>query len=75
MFVGTKSIMTAKPAKMETPIVLYKKYSETPICRGADQITFTYAMRSISRCASTDIRFTISPAVDSFRALLFNRKV
>lgn len=74
IFVGTISIMTPTPAKMDTPIVLYKKYKDTMIWKGDDQSAFKYVIRSINLCASTDIKLTISPAVDSLRALLFSRR-
>ena len=68
------SNITPTPAKMDTPIVLYKKYKDTMIWKGDDQSEFKYVIRSINRCASTDIKLTISPAVDSLRALLFSRR-
>jgi hypothetical protein len=56
------------------PRVSHKKYSAKAICSGADQIIFRYAVRSINLCASTDMRFTISPTVDSFREVFDIRK-
>lgn len=39
-------------------------------CRGADQIMLMYVARSMNRWASTDMRLTISPTVEDFRAEL-----
>ena len=42
------------------------------IWNGADQIILMYAVSSMKRWASTDIRLTISPTVDFFRAALLS---
>ncbi|KAH1009375.1 hypothetical protein HUJ04_001736 [Dendroctonus ponderosae] len=54
-------IITAKPAKTDGPSSCHKKYMDKQICNGADQIIFKYVVRSMNFCASTDMRFTISP--------------
>jgi hypothetical protein len=56
------------------PRVSHKKYSARAICRGADHIMLRYVVRSVNLWASTDMRFTISPTVDSFRAVFDMRK-
>ena len=71
---GIKRIMTATPAKMDTPMVLYRKYKETLICSGANHTSFNSIISSNSRCVSTDIKVTISPAVDSLREALPKRR-
>lgn len=70
IFIGISINKTAKPASTAGPNMSHKKYNARTICNGADQITFMYAVKSINLCASTDIKFTISPTVDSFLAEL-----
>lgn len=65
---GTKAIITPRPANTAGPNCWYNKNRAIEIWRGADQIKFKYVMRSINRCESTDIKFTISPTVDTFLA-------
>ena len=69
---GIMSSNTATPASTDTPMTSYKKYVAMVICKGADHIRFRLVISSISRCASTDIRLTISPAVVCLRAQLFS---
>ena len=64
MLMGIINIMIAKPARVLGPKTCHNIVSDIKICRGADHIVFRYVIMSIKRCASTDIRFTISPTVD-----------
>ena len=69
---GISSIMTARPANTEGPSSTHRKYRHTIIWKGADHSMFKYVVNSINLWASTDIRFTISPTVDVFQAVLLN---
>lgn len=44
------------------------------ICNGTDHSMSKYVARLARRVASTDIKFTISPAVDCLREALFNTR-
>lgn len=55
------------PASTDGPSNCHKKYIANPICSGADHTMLMYAVASIKRCASTAIKLTISPTVNSFR--------
>ena len=70
MLIGMSRIITPSPARMDGPRVCHRKYSDTAIWNGADQIMWRYVLRSMNRCASTDIRLTISPTVEDLRASL-----
>jgi len=63
---GTKRIMTARPAKTLGPKIRHKKNIDKKICSGALQIMLMYRIRSAILLTSTDMRLTISPVVVSF---------
>jgi len=67
ILIGMRRTIIASPASTEGPRISQSSASETIICSGADHSMFIYVMQSIKRWASTDIRFTISPVVDSLR--------
>lgn len=67
-FTGISRTMTPMPANTDGPKICHKKKSDTQIWNGPDQIVWKYVIRSMKRCASTDIRLTISPTVDVFLA-------
>ena len=71
---GMRMTMTATPARMEGPRVCQRKYIQTHIWNGPDHNMFRYVVNSMNRCASTDIRFTISPTVDVRRAAFVSFK-
>lgn len=57
-----------KQETIDTMLTRHSKYSASITWRGADQIMFIYVAKSMNLWASTDIRFTISPTVEVFRA-------
>ena len=59
------------PASTDGPSWTHSKYIARVICTGADHIIHKYPLRSCIRWQSTDIKFTISPTVEVFRASLF----
>jgi hypothetical protein len=70
--IGINRIATNNPTRIDGPRICQRKYRATAICRGPDQMIFRYVVSSMKRCASTDIKLTISPTVDSFLEALVN---
>lgn len=68
--IGTISTMTASPANTEGPNSSHKKTIARMICRGQDHNRWMKLVTSLNRWASADIRFTVSPTVDSLRVSL-----
>lgn len=68
--IGTISTMTASPAKTDGPNSSHRKAMDRMICRGQDHSRWMKLVTSLKRWASADIRFTVSPTVDSLRASL-----
>lgn len=67
---GTIRIMTNSPARTDGPNSSHRKAMERMICRGQDHSRWMKLVTSLKRWASADIRFTVSPTVDSLRASL-----
>lgn len=67
---GTIRTMTARPAKTDGPSSSHRKTTDRMICRGQDHSRWMKLVTSLKRWASADIRFTVSPTVDSLRASL-----
>ena len=57
---------------MSLPNSCHKKYIDNDICSGPDQTVFKYVVKSDILCESTDIKFTISPTVESLRDALLS---
>ena len=68
--IGTISTMTASPASTDGPNSNHRKTIETMICSGQDHSRWMKLVTSLKRWASADIKFTVSPTVDSLRASL-----
>lgn len=71
---GTMSTMTARPASTEGPSSNHRKTIARAICRGQDHNKWMKLVTSLKRWASADIRFTVSPTVDSLRVSLDTTK-
>jgi len=71
---GIIKTMMPTPASTDGPSTIHSKYRQMHIWNGADQIMLMYVVSSMKRWASTDMRFTISPTVDFFRAALLSRR-
>lgn len=67
---GTIRTMTASPAKTDGPNSSHRNTMDRMICRGQDHSRWMKLVTSLKRWASADIRFTVSPTVDSLRASL-----
>ena len=72
--IGTISTMTASPANTDAPNSNHRKTIETMICSGQDHSRWMKLVTSLKRWASADIKFTVSPTVDSLRASLDTTK-
>lgn len=72
--IGTISTMTASPASTEGPNSSHRKTMDRAICRGHDHSRWMKFVTSLNRWASADIRFTVSPTVDSLRVSLDTTK-
>lgn len=67
---GMSSTMTAMPARTEGPSSPQRKTMDRIICRGDDHSWWMKLAMSMNLWASADIRFTVSPTVDSLRVAL-----
>lgn len=67
---GTIRTMTASPAKTEGPNSSHRKTTDRMICSGQDHSRWIKLVTSLKRWASADIRFTVSPTVNSLRVSL-----
>ena len=59
--IGTMSNIVPRPASTDGPSACHRKYSARAIWSGADQMRWSWPIRSMNRCESTDIKLTISP--------------
>lgn len=67
---GPIRTMTARPANTDGPNSIHRKTMDNRICIGQDHSRWIKLVTSLKRWASADIRFTVSPTVDSLRVSL-----